>query len=53
MSTPAIVILILTAMSGTLYMVQHGKPRDNYNFGWWLLSAGIELGILYWGGFFS
>ena len=31
----------------------HGKPREPYNFGRWMISAVIEFALLIWGGFFK
>ena len=54
MSTAAIVLLVLTAISGGITLEQHGKPKTgNTNIWTWLFSAGIQMGILYWGGFFG
>ena len=54
MSTAAIVLLVLTAISGGITLEQHGKPKTgSYSLWSWLFGAALQIGILYWGGFFS
>jgi choline-glycine betaine transporter len=51
--TPQIILIVLVAIAGTITLMNHGKPRPDYSFPAWILGAGIELGLLYWGGFFG
>lgn len=53
MGAPQIIFIVLTAMSAGIVMTKHGKPRDDYHFGHWIFAAAIQLGLLYWGGFFG
>lgn len=53
MSLYAIIFLIWAAMSCGIVMVKHGQPREDYNFWLWLVSAAIQLGLMYMGGFFN
>lgn len=50
---PQILMLLIIVMGGTITMVNHGKPRGDYNFWYWFISFAITLGLLWWGGFFS
>lgn len=54
MGWPQIVWIVLSAMGVTIALVKHGKPREsNYNFWVTLISLGIEMLILWKGGFFG
>lgn len=53
MNAPQIVFIVLIAISGTITLLSHGKPKGDYNFLTWMIAAAIELGVLYWGGFFG
>jgi hypothetical protein len=53
MNAPQIIMIVLIAISGTVTLVNHGKPRENWNFGVWLFAAAVEIGLLIWGGFFG
>ena len=54
MSTAAIVQIVLMAISAGITLEQHGKPKTgNHSFWSWLFAAGVQAGILYWGGFFG
>jgi len=53
MKTPQIVLIALYSLSLGISMAQHGKPRENYNAWTSLFAAAIEIGILWWGGFFN
>lgn len=53
MGTPQIIFIVLAALSGGIIMARHGQPRDNYNFGMWLFTMVVKVGLLYWGGFFG
>ena len=54
MGTPEITILVFYGLSIALAVVNHGKVREGkYNgFATIALSA-LEIGLLYWGGFFA
>ena len=53
MGTPQIIMIVLLAMSGTVTLLKHGKPREDYSFPVWGLSCAISVGLMYWGGFFG
>jgi hypothetical protein len=53
MSTPAIIVIILLAMGFGLHTAKHGEPRSDFHAGWYLFGAAVNVGLLYWGGFFS
>ena len=52
MSTPAIIWIVLTIVTGLVYAANHGKQKT-YSFPEWIFNALIGVGLLYWGGFFS
>ena len=50
---PQIIVLSLFGISLLVNAYEHGKPRKPTNF-WIVLAAiGIEVLLLYWGGFFA
>ncbi len=53
MGTPQVIFLCLCAMSVGISMAKHGERRENYNAWTSLFAAAIEIGILWWGGFFN
>lgn len=54
MKAPQITFIVLTALGLGITLSKHGQERrDKYNFFTSLISAGIEIGILIWGGFFN
>lgn len=54
MHAPQIIMLALYAMSLGTYLANHGKPMDRkYNFWSALLSSGIQVALMWWGGFFG
>lgn len=53
MAWPQITFIILFAISGTVTLLNHGKPREPFNFWVWLLAFAIELTLLIQGGFFK
>jgi hypothetical protein len=53
MGTPQIILIVLVAMSGTVILINHGKPRPNFNFPIWAAAAAVQFGLMYWGGFFG
>lgn len=53
MGTPQIIMIVLLASSGTVSLLKHGKPREGYNFWGWAVACAIQVGLLYWGGFFG
>lgn len=53
MSIYAIIIIVLSAMSGGITLVKNGQDKGKYNFGVWLISAIITFTLLYLGGFFK
>lgn len=49
-----IIYLVLICMALGMSLVNHGKPKTGTNNFWIsLLSAAIQIGLLYGGGFFS
>jgi hypothetical protein len=53
MGIPQIIIICLFCMSFGIVLAKNGEPRDSYNAGISFLSLMMELGLLYWGGFFN
>lgn len=53
MTWQAITFIVLFAVSGTVTLIQHGKPKGEYNFWIWLIAFGIEFSLLYSAGFFD
>lgn len=53
MGAPQIIMIVLFSISGTVTLLNHGKPKENYNFFMWILASVIELALLFWGGFFG
>ena len=53
MGWPQIVWIVVAAMGLGISLVKHGKMREPYNFWVTLISLGIEVLILYKGGFFG
>ena len=53
MSTPAIIWIVLAAMSGTTKCFMHGKAKTENAFVYLFLDLPVAAGLLYWGGFFS
>lgn len=50
---PAILILLLGAMSFGIALAKHGQPSGEYNVGTTLVSLILLYALLYWGGFFD
>jgi hypothetical protein len=53
MAAPQIVLIVLFSVSLLINARDHGRPRSNTNFWNALVSTGITIGILIWGGFFN
>lgn len=54
MKAPQITLIALYCLSLGITMSRHGQERvEKPNFFISLISAGIQIGILIWGGFFS
>ena len=54
MGWPQIVWIALSAIGIGIALVKHGKPRKSYyNFWVTLISLGLEVLVLYNGGFFG
>ncbi|MBY6965316.1 hypothetical protein [Clostridium botulinum] len=54
MGMPQIILIILYCLSLGIAMSKHGQPKeDKYNFFYNLISTGIMIGLLIWGGFFN
>lgn len=54
MIIPQILMIVLFAVTLLLTANKHDKPREGkYNFWSALIAIIIQVGLLYWGGFFS
>lgn len=53
LGAPQIIMITLTGMSLGVHLVKHGEARPPYSAGLGLLGACLEIGLLYWGGFFG
>jgi len=53
MDTPQIIFLMLIGVGLGMHLVKHGEPRERYNFWVFSFAAGLEVALLYWGGFFK
>jgi hypothetical protein len=53
MTWQAITFIALWAISATVHLLKHGEPSGKYNFGIWIISFGIEFGLLYSAGLFD
>jgi len=53
MDAPQIIYIVLVAISGTVYLMNNGKPMGKYNFPFWAVGAAVQIALLYWGGFFG
>lgn len=54
MGIPQIIMIIVIGLNLGINLAKNGEPRDgDYSFGIALIGAAIEVGILYWGGFFQ
>lgn len=54
MSIPAIIVIILFALSIGLELARDGQPeKGKHSFWSSLFATSIFVGLLYWGGFFS
>jgi hypothetical protein len=52
MQTPQIIIIVLTAISLVVNLINNDQPKK-YNFVTALIDSTIVIGLLVWGGFFS
>jgi hypothetical protein len=53
MEAPQIVMIVLLVISGTVTLLNHNKPRPDWNFWHWTISATIWTTVLWWGNFFG
>lgn len=53
MNAPQIIYIVLIALSIYDATENHGKPRSNYNVFSTIVSSGIIIALLIWGGFFN
>lgn len=54
MKAPQIIIIVWFALALGVALATHGKLKEGKNnVGYSIISAAIEIGLLYWGGFFS
>lgn len=54
MGIPQIIIICLLATALGIALAKHGEPKEGY-YSFWvqLLSVAIDVGLLWWGGFFD
>jgi len=50
---PQYTFLALLVFAAGINLAKHGDDHPDYNFWTWLIAAGIEMFVLYQGGFFS
>ena len=54
MGIPQIIMIIVFGLNLGISIAKNGEPReDTYNFWITLIGTIINVGLLYWGGFFS
>lgn len=53
LGVPQIIMIALMISSIVISIVNHGKKREPYNAYSALISAVLEVALLYWGGFFG
>jgi hypothetical protein len=53
MGWPQIAVIALTSAGLAISLAKHGEDRGRFSFPVALLSAAIEIGLLYAGGFFG
>ena len=54
MGVPQIIMIILLTFSVSQHIIKHGETKvDEYNAFIGLVAAAIEVGLLWWGGFFG
>jgi hypothetical protein len=53
MGWPQITMIVLLALGVGIALAKNGQSKGNYSFGWAIIGAGINVGLLYAGGFFS
>ena len=54
MKAPQIIMIVVLAVNVWQNLEKHGETKcSEYHFGVALIAAALEVGLLYWGGFFS
>lgn len=53
METPQIICIILMGLNLLITAHLHGQDKGKHNIFHTLINAGLTIGLLYWGGFFS
>ena len=54
MGIPQIIMIVIYGIGLGIHLAKNGEPReDKYSFGIELIAVICEVGLLYWGGFFS
>lgn len=53
MEAPQLIVLLMSAMAWGIVLVKNGESQGEYNIFNHTLGLAIQLGLLYWGGFFS
>jgi hypothetical protein len=53
MGAPQIIMIAMTAMAVGISLVKQGEPKGDYGIIDWLIGPALQIGILYWGGFFG
>jgi hypothetical protein len=53
MTAPQLVMIILLALGTGIHLALHGQPRSPYRGDFALVGLCLNLGLLWWGGFFG
>lgn len=53
MRAPQIIWIILTAMDFAIVLVKNGTPKGDYDVGIYIVALAVNIGLLWWGGFFT
>lgn len=54
MGAPQIIMIVLLTFSVSQHLIKHGETGEiKYNVFIGLVAAAIEVGLLWWGGFFG
>lgn len=54
MKAPQIIMIVILSLNVLRNLERHGETKcTEYHFGVSLFAAALEVGLLYWGGFFS
>lgn len=53
MGTPQIICIITMGLNLLISAHLHGADKGKHNILYTLINAGLTIGLLYWGGFFT